>query len=461
MAVETHTLPTVLRCAMRRREALRFGGSVLTATGLFGGLSASVAVADGFEPLGRLELPGAKELVVDDGIAYVAVTDGFATVDVSDPTDPVVLAERRGLLADHSDGPMKGIQDGKVGGDYYALAGPAHPRNGVPYAAVVFDISDPASPEEVLTYETEFYHHNLDTDGETLFLCGNDGAGNPLVCVDIDSGTELGRWSVVDADDRWGEVDHRLREFHDVWVEEGIAYCALWNAGTWLLDVSDPAAPTPITNVRGLDPAEQAEIETRDDRREALLTLPGNDHFAMPQRDGDGRLFAVNEEAWATDANASTSELGGVELWDAEAGERLSRIEALPTEDATFNGVWTTAHNFEFVGDRLYTSWYRGGVRVHDVSDPADPRELAHWRATETTQFWTAQRGPDCVVASSWRDPSADDPESAAALYTFPDPAASDATPTPETAGDGSGLGLLAGVVGVGAAAVARRLRRE
>lgn len=444
---------------MRRREALRLGGSVLTATGLFGRAATSTASAatDGFDPLGRLELPGAKELVVDDGVAYVAVTDGFATVDVSDPADPTLLAERRNLLADHPDGPMAGIQDGKIGGDYYALGGPAHPRSGVPYAAVVFDVSDPADPRSVLTHETAFYHHNLDTDGETLFLCGNDGEGNPLVCVDIDSGEELGRWSVLESDDRWGEVNHRLREFHDVWVEDEVAYCALWNAGTWLLDVSDPTDPTPITHVRGLDPTELADVETTGDRRTALLTLPGNDHFAMPQRGGDGRLVALNEEAWASDADAAESELGGVELWDTAAGERLARIEALPTEDATFGGVWTTAHNFGFVGDRLYTSWYRGGVRVHDVSDPADPRELAHWRDTETTQFWTAQRGPDCVVASSWRDPSAEDPESAAAVYTFSDPADPDATPTSETAGDGSGLGLLAGVAGIGAAALARR----
>lgn len=436
---------------------------MLAATGLLGaGSGPSLAAAtDGFDPLGRLELAGAKELVVADGVAYVAVTDGFATVDVSDPADPTLLAERRGLLADHPDGPMVGIQDGKLGGDYYALGGPAHPRSGVPYAAVVFDVSDPASPEQLLTYETAFYHHNLDTDGETLFLCGNDGEGNPLVCVDIESGEELGRWSVLESDDRWGAVNHRLREFHDVWVEGGIAYCALWNAGTWLLDVSDPTDPTPITSVRGLDPTELADIETSGDRRTALLTLPGNDHFAMPQRGGDGRLVAVNEEAWASDADAPASALGGVELWDAEVGERLARIEAPQTEDPTYGGVWTTAHNFAFVGDRLYTSWYRGGVRVHDVSDPTDPRELAHWRDTETTQFWTAQHGPDSVVASSWRDPSAEDPASAAAVYTFPDPADPDATPTPETTGDGSGLGLLAGVAGVGTAALARRCRNR
>ncbi|PSQ35915.1 hypothetical protein BRD05_04185 [Halobacteriales archaeon QS_9_70_65] len=160
-----------------------------------------------FEPLGRLSVPGAKELVVDDGIAYVATTDGFATVDTSDPAEPTLLAERRSLPADHPDGPMAGVQDGKLHGDRYAVAGPANPLDDVPRAAVVFDVSDPAAPERVLVHETPFYDHNVDLDDETLSLCGNDGDRNPLVCVGLGTGETVGRWSVVDADDRWADVD--------------------------------------------------------------------------------------------------------------------------------------------------------------------------------------------------------------------------------------------------------------
>ncbi|PSQ12288.1 hypothetical protein BRC99_05495 [Halobacteriales archaeon QS_7_69_60] len=70
----------------------------------------------------------------------------------------------------------------------------------------MFDVADPADPEQILVHETEFFHHNLDTDGETLYLCGNDGDRNPLVCVDVETGREAGRWSVLDADDRWAEA---------------------------------------------------------------------------------------------------------------------------------------------------------------------------------------------------------------------------------------------------------------
>ena len=186
--------------------------------------------------------------------------------------------------------------------------------------------------------------------------------------------------------------------------------------------------------------------------------------------------MALNEEAWAAEADATAAAQGGVELWDRRAGERRARIEAPPTADPTPGGTWTTAHNFDYVGDRLYTAWYRGGVKVHDVSDPTAPRELGHWRDSAATDFWTARDAGDHVVASSWRDFSQETPEEGAAIYTFP--AVEDATPTqtptptptpaatddagtgtPASEGDGSGFGAAAGAAGLGLAALLRRLR--
>jgi len=457
---------------MRRRDALRVGCATLLPVSAVRTTAARTETKteadEAFEPLGRLELPGAKELVVDDGIAYVVTTDGFATVDTTDPSDPVVLAERRELLPEHPDGPLTRILDGKLGGDRYALAGPGDPLDGVPYAAVVFDVSDPAAPEQVLAYETDFFHHNLDTDGETLYLCANDGVRNPLVCVDVETGEEVGRWSVLDADDRWADADPSVRQLHDVWVADGVAYCSYWEAGTWLVDVSDPSDPTAIVGLRGRDPAELAGVESGSELHEARFALPGNDHFAMPQRDADEPLVALNEEAWGIDEDATAAALGGLELWDRNAEERLARIDAPPTEDPTYGGAWTTSHNFDFVGDRLYSAWYRGGVRIHDVSEPAAPRELAHWRDSATTDFWTAQGAGDHVVASSWRDFSRKDPEEGAAVYTFP--AMRPTQPPDESTGTGTGPGdpadetgagpgAVAGVAGLGLAALARRLR--
>jgi hypothetical protein len=113
-------------------------------------------------------------------------------------------------------------------------------------------------------------------------------------------------------------------------------------------------------------------------------------------------------------------------------------------------------------------------VKVHDVSDPTDPREPGHWRDSATTDFWTARGAGDHVVASSRRDFSQETPEEGAAIYTFPavedapstptptpTPAAADdaVTGTPTSAGDGSGSGAAAGAAGLGLAALVRWLR--
>ncbi|MUV60866.1 hypothetical protein [Halobacterium sp. CBA1126] len=91
---------------MRRRDVLR--ASAAAAALPFAGRTVS-ARQSAFEPLGVLDLDGTKEVVVGDGgeTAFVATTDGIATVDVSDPADPELLARVAPLLEDHEDGPMR------------------------------------------------------------------------------------------------------------------------------------------------------------------------------------------------------------------------------------------------------------------------------------------------------------------------------------------------------------------
>jgi hypothetical protein len=43
-----------------------------------------------------------------------------------------------------------------------------------------------------------------------------------------------------------------------------------------------------------------------------------------------------------------------------------------------------SAHNPEFRGDRLYVSWYSDGLRVFDIADPLDPRQVAFYRPQPT-----------------------------------------------------------------------------
>ncbi|WP_394326253.1 LVIVD repeat-containing protein, partial [Haloferax profundi] len=244
---------------------------------------------------------------------------------------------------------------------------------------------------------------------------------------DVDSGTELGRWSLVSEDDRWADVRSSLRAVHDVFVRDSVAYISMWDGGTWIVDFTDPESPSVLGAIEPGDPDALAALSGRE-RSVAGRTPPGNHHSAATDESGD--LLGIGIESWAVEVERDdeTTDLvggpSGVELWDISVPSNpthLSTIDPPTSPDPTVGGVWTTAHNFDFHDGRLYTSWYRGGVKRHDVSDPTDPVELAWWRDPDQTNFWTAQYAypfadEGVFVASSW---GFDDVSGA--LYTFPD----------------------------------------
>ncbi|MXV63890.1 hypothetical protein GS429_17855 [Natronorubrum sp. JWXQ-INN-674] len=415
---------------MQRRDLLRTAGAGGITLTLPNSVAASSSAAnsdaaasdpDAYEPLGRVDITGAAEAVVGDGgeTAYLATTTGFATVDISDPSEPTVLADRPELEVDGV--PFNDILDVKVDGDRLAVVGPANRvSEDVFHGFVLYDVSDPADPVAVgEPYETGYHIHNCFLEDDLLYVVANDTEANPLVVFDVsdDDPAEVGRWSLVEHEPEWGEIYWLARYLHDVYVHDEIAYLAHWNAGTYLLDVSDPTAPEYLSRVIDTDLEEQRGLEDQ----EAQMGLPGNDHYSAV--DDAGELLAVGREAWETGGEEPDGP-GGIDLYDvsdpAEPEFRAS-IDAPEAEDASYyGGMWTTAHNFELRGGRLYSSWYQGGVKVHDVSEPADPEELAHWRDADSAGFWTARvaESSETVIASS--TPLIPGADTEGGLYTFP-----------------------------------------
>ncbi|PSP96654.1 hypothetical protein BRC89_13435 [Halobacteriales archaeon QS_4_70_19] len=432
---------------MNRRSFLRRGVAIPAALAgvgssarLVGARSGPRAAPNDFGPLTSLRVPGTKEAVLDAAgeTAFLAVTDGFAVVDLGDPAAPEVVHENREPWAGAGNGRLEQVYDVKFDrtADLLAVVGPANPRD-VFQGLVVYDVSDRTAPERVAVHETRSFNHNcFATDGH-VYLPENTKERNSLVVVDARAGEAVGRWSIADVDERWTEVGPNW-VLHDIHVHDGVAYLAHWDAGTWAVDVSDPAAPELLARIRGRDAATFAEMPRAEARRD-YSEPPGNDHYTATNEDGD--LLGIGVEAWDTDTADDAGGPGGITLYDVSdlsAPEKLAFIEPPPTPDPTLGGTWTTSHNFRFRGDRLYTSWYEGGVRVYDISDPAEPALLARWRDSDATSMWTAVPAGDreFFVATSHRDgPRAAEDSSTerAALYTFPDPPADAAplTPTP------------------------------
>jgi hypothetical protein len=393
--------------------------------------SAVATPTSAWEPTGSVAVPGATETVLtpDGETAFAATGDGFAAVDLSDPADPVVLTRETGISPPRADAVMADVFDVKYDDGRLLVAGPANYHPDAFRGVALFDVADPTDPTLLSGYRTTFPVHNCYLDGNYAYLTGNDGETNPLVVVDVVNVREVARWSVVDHDERWREVDVGLWPLHDVFVQDGMAFLAYWDAGTWLLDVSDPADPQYVADVREQSLDSLADLEgLRSARRSA--EPPGNDHYVAT--DDARQLLAVGKETWNSNFGKDETTPGpddpggpsGIAIYtisDPTDPVYRATIDPPPTADPNVNGVWTTAHNFEVAGDYLYSSWYRGGVKVHDVSDPANPREVRHFRRSSTTGFWTAQLAVpgETVVATSHEN--ARQPDDSGVVYTFPD----------------------------------------
>ncbi|WP_053948277.1 LVIVD repeat-containing protein [Halolamina sediminis] len=413
---------------MHRRQFLRAAGCAIPAVGALPATASATQSA--FEPLGSVSITGATEAVVgpESETAYVATQDGFAVVDISTPNEPAVLQRRTGLLSEREGGPMQEILDVKVAGDRLLVAGPANGHEEpVVEGFLLYDVTDPKDPERVAFHETEFPIHNAELTEERAYLVN----GSEVVLVGVaDEPTELGRWAPRDADPAWAEVDGLLRFAHDVYAQGDRAYVVEWDAGTFVLDVSDPAAPTVVTRIGGRSAETLAEIPSEDAVVHSL-SMPGNHHTAAVN--DDASLLALNKEAWPTELTEGTEiqPLGEVELWDVReetAPERLATIEAPHSRNPEKAEINTTPHNFEIRGERLYSSWYDGGVKIHDVSDPRNPELLAWWRDPHEWTFWTAQYATEeFFVASSHSRGRYN--AGKGALVTFPNRAGEQASP--------------------------------
>lgn len=431
---------------MRRRHFLAGLAGTAGAVGVYGAASVLTSGDRGsYEPLGAVDLAGTRELVTsaDGAVAFLAVNDGIATVDLSTPTEPAVLAERRGLLADESGGPIHHLWDVDVDGDRLLAVGPAHGGQGVDlHAAFLFDVGNPADLQLLDALRTDYPIHNCYLADGTAYLTAYGPEGNPLVMHDASDGAlaEVGRWSLFDVEPEWSEVSSVLRQIHDVTVEGGVAYLPYWEAGTYLVDVNDPADPSYLGHVSVRDRSELAALSQREARVE-VLTPPGNSHFVQPDESGD--VLAIGREAWdVRQGECVRGGPAGIDLYDVSDPAAIDHhvtIDPPESYDQTQDGWFTTPHNFDLRDGRLYSSWYFGGVKIHDLSDPARPEELAWWRDPEAASFWTARSAVpgEYFAASSAGEVAGYDESIPGRVYVFPDetgrqPNAPDLTDPPD-----------------------------
>ena len=196
--------------------------------------------------------------------------------------------------------------------------------------------------------ENFFNVHNIfiGPTGDTIYAINDSHPRTDLRLIDVSDPSlpkEAGRFVIEHA-------RSTLEGAHDVNVIEYeghlIAFLDALSSGLYILDVTDPA---------------DIKVESR------TAWLGTFSHSGWPY-EVDGRLIYVHADEGHDES---------LILFDVTSfvPRRLSEFQTRPG---------TSAHNIEVVGTTAFVSYYIDGLRVLNLSDPAAPREIAHFDTVST-----------------------------------------------------------------------------
>ncbi|MFY0570931.1 LVIVD repeat-containing protein [Archangium lansingense] len=260
---------------------------------------------------------------------------GLTVFDVSDPAHPRLVNQ---ISAENSY--WNGVW--AKGDALYVASG----KRGV----ITFDITDPANPVPTPVQVQE------GVDAHTLFVEGNHlyAMGDPTRIYDISNPRAprlLGRYEPP------GASSYPYAYVHDAFVYKGRMYSYYWSYGMQISDVSqlsDTQEPTPLGSYRyAVNPDGSPTPNYARSHAGAVGTYVD-------------RLIAFEGgETWG-------AHLRVLDVTDPKNVKLLSRYR-LREEASIHNMILDETRK------RLYIAYYQEGVRVLDVANPAQPRELGYF----------------------------------------------------------------------------------
>lgn len=152
---------------------------------------------------------------------------------------------------------------------------------------------------------------------------------------------------------------------HTPYAHKDRAYCAWWDSGFIILDISDIAHPEYMSS---LDlPAEESAST------HSILMLP------------ERKLCVVVDEFIAYDCQDMPKQIRVVDISDERHPKVLSMLP-IPQGDYYDHGGRFGPHNLHenrpgslIDQDHVYQCYFNGGLRVYDIKDPRSPKEVAHY----------------------------------------------------------------------------------
>jgi hypothetical protein len=243
----------------------------------------------------------------------------------------------------------------------------------------IYDVSNPAKPK-LITYQKTggIGVHRFAMDSRYAYISTEmDGfTGNILVIYDIAdprAPQEVSRWWMPGQHAAGGEkpswqgrrhrLHHALRFGDELWA-------SCWHGGFFVIDCADIARPRTLGSYNYHPP------------------FPEPTHTVMPAHTAGRRIaIAIDEEDQAQSASEEQARRGrlhaGLSTFDvSDLGAikplGLFEISELDSPFARVEGARFGAHQYHEAmhGTLVYAVWFSAGLRIIDVADPYQPREV-------------------------------------------------------------------------------------
>ncbi|MFN8518555.1 MAG: hypothetical protein U0667_03995 [Chloroflexota bacterium] len=352
------------------------------------------AEAHGIERLGWLDCEGrppfklALQVVGDRWYLFAGHLwhRGWSVIDVTDPTDPGLVT----FIPGPPDTWTAQVQvaDGLLLGGLSRIPERFGGRPGAAFeeCAVVYDVRDPAAPRELsrIRLGGTGAHRSWWAGGSTAWLSANATGFRNYLLVGVDMRdpehpTETTRWWLPGQRDDEPDPgpDSGVSLHGPAYVVGDQAYLSYGGAGMVILDVSDPTRPA-LLGRWSVSPPFRGGLFGAGVHTARPLTSRG--------------LAVVHGEAGPEDCQGAPDFAGLVDVSDPRQPSLVSQFPrprpspGLPYRMYCDKGGRFGPHDSHLPQgnpwlddreDRVHLTWFNAGLRVYDIADPREPREIA------------------------------------------------------------------------------------
>ena len=313
-------------------------------------------------------------------IGHMRHPSGTTIVDVADPRNPKILSRIEVPEGWHSH--KVRVCDGIMIVNHERLGPPGHVDFGGGLA--IYDVAKPAEPKLISKWTTHGRGvHRYDFDGRYAYISPTvEGyVGNIVMILDLADPTqpqEVGRWWIPG---QWASGGEEYpwddwvppRCHHPLRVGDRL-YVSYWHHGFFILDIADMSHPKLVSSAN----------------TSASFPHPTHTCLVMPEPLKGRKVMIVADEDVAKLYPAAPAFTWIYDITKENFPVPISsfQVEGID-EDGAPQQPMTGCHqpSERFNGTLLPFAWFAQGLRILDVADPFQPREVAYYEPDPPAGF--------------------------------------------------------------------------